>query len=327
MSHISYFDEEKDFNRLHNCTEKVEIAISRLENPHGITPQLVMMYQDYLFRQAPEIATQFIDLNKLSLMPLLVKYRVIKKTNILKLIEYAREKRKMDMLSYLMDVGNQFRTRPKAMDIAPKFNPEKSELPTVILADYSRAKTGDIVWLGRSLMPWQVLENKNGCLLLITRYAIDCLPFETFYSGMSDDYTHWAISSIRFKLNTIYLDDVLTEEERKHIVPVYIDRDDNLSFEPSGDITPDWFFFLSKNEARHYLKTEKDRLAPITRYANRSMLWTLFDQYAHWWLRSQGVLTMDKYYVRDGVILSENSTVSGGRFEHFGIRPAMYYKY
>ena len=326
MMHISYFDEEKDFCRLNNCTEKVELAISRLENPQGITPELVVMYQNYLFGQAAEVATQFIDHNKLSFMPLLVKYRVIKKANILKLIEYAREKRKMDMLSYLMDVGNQLRTRPKQMDIVPKYNPQKSSLPQR-QTDYSRAKAGDIVWLGRNLMPWQVLENKNGRMLLISRYAIDCLPFETFYSGMSDDYTHWAVSSIRFKLNTIYLDGLLTEEERNHIVPVYIDREDRLYFEPVENVTADCFFFLSKSETEHYLKTEKDRLAPITRYANRSMLWTLFDQYAHWWLRTQGVLNMDKYYVRDGVILSENSTVSGGRFEHFGIRPAMYYKY
>lgn len=327
MNRVSYFDEEKDFTRLNNCTEKVEIAISRLENPQGITPQLVMMYQDYLFNQAPKIAAQFIDCNKLSFMPLLVKYRVIKKANILKLTEYAREKRRMDILSYLMDVGNQFRTNPKKMDIAAKFNPEKSSLPQVKNIDYSRSKAGDIVWLGRSLMPWQVLENKNGRLLLITRYAIDCLPFETFYSGMSDDYTHWAASSIRFKINTIYFDDVLTETEQANVVPVYIDREDNLHFDAVENLTADRFFFLSKTEAAHYLKTEKDRLAPITRYANRSMLWTLFDQYAHWWLRSQGVLAMDKYYVRDGVIQSENSTVSGGRFEHFGIRPAMYYRY
>ncbi len=327
MNRVSYFDEEKDFTRLNNCTEKVEIAISRLENPQGITPKLVVMYQDYLFNQAPKIATQFIDHNKLSFFSMLVKYRVIKKANILKLTEYAREKRKMDILSYLMDVGNQFRTNPKNMDIAAKFNPEKSSLPQAENIDYSQSKAGDIIWLGRSLMPWQVLENKNGRLLLITRYAIDCLPFETFYSGMADDYTHWAVSSIRFKMNTIYFDDVLAETEKANVVPVYIDRDDTLNFDAVEGLTADSFFLLSKTEAAHYLKTEKDRLAPITRYANRSMLWTLFDQYAHWWLRSQGVLAMDKYYVRDGVIQSENSTVSGGRFEHFGIRPAMYYRY
>ena len=50
MSFIPYFDEIKDFIRLSDCTEKVEIALSRLENPVGITEEKILMYQDYLFK-------------------------------------------------------------------------------------------------------------------------------------------------------------------------------------------------------------------------------------------------------------------------------------
>ena len=39
MSKIPYFDEIKDFLRLENCTEKVEIALSRLENPVEISEE------------------------------------------------------------------------------------------------------------------------------------------------------------------------------------------------------------------------------------------------------------------------------------------------
>ncbi len=319
-----YFDEVRDFNRLKNCTEKVEIALSRLENLQGIDDEKVIMYQSYLFSEAPAVITQFIDLNRKAIFPLLVKHRVIRKSNVIDFIDYARDKKKTDILFYLMDAGNSMRSNPKSLNIFKKHTRGRP-LPDCH-TDYSRAKEGDILWLGAVPMPWQVLENKDKKLLLISKYVIDCLPFETFYYGLTD-YICWQDSTIRYKLNTIYLPDLFTEEERGKIVPVYIDRQDNLYFSPVENTTRDSLFFLSVKEAQKYIKGEKERLAPITRYANRSMLWTLFDQYAHWWLRTDGRLTADKYYVRDGVIMSENSTVSGGRFEHFGVRPAMYFRY
>lgn len=316
-----YYNEAVDFLRMENCPEKVEIAISRLEYPLGLDEEMIVMYQDYLFNTAPKIAHQFIDLNRLAVFPLLVKYRVIKKANVIKLTEYAREKRKMDIMSYLMDVGNQFRTRPKQMDIAAKFTPGKSELPVASQPDYSLVKAGDIVWLGNPLMPWQVLENKSGRLLVISKYVIDCLPFEDFYKRN----TFWGQSSIRKRLNREYLSNLLTEQEIGRVAPVFINReDDSLSFEiPQGE-TGDKFFLLSVKEAKRYFRDNRHRSAPVVKYATRSMLWTVFDKWAHWWLRTPGELDADMFYVRDGEIMSINSTVQGSYFEHFGVRPAMY---
>ena len=320
-----YFNEVKDFSRLSDSVCKTEIAISRLENPYGLDDEKILMYQDYLFNHAQKTAREFIDLNRLQMLPLLVKYRVIKKSNILKLTDYAREKKKNDILFYLMEAGHLLKTNSKALEIVRKHIPGKSLLPPAEnLCDYSSAKPGQIVWMGKNFMPWLVLENNGKRLLLISCYVIDCLPFETFYYGLTD-YITWGKSTIRYKLNTEYYHNLFTEEEKTKIVPVYISNDDSLSFERRDGITADRMFFLSVKETQRYLRAEKDRLAPITGFANRSMLWTLFDQYAHWWLRTDGELSADKYYVRDGVIMSENSTVSGGRFEHFGVRPAIYY--
>lgn len=319
---IKYYDEAVDFSRMENCVEKAEIAISRLEYPQGLGEDMILMYQDYLFNDAPKIASQFIDLNKLSLFPMLVKYRVIKKANVLKLTEYAREKRKMDMLSYLMDVGNQFRTRPKQMDIAPKFVRGKSSLPQPQQYNLAQTTAGSIIWLGAPLMPWKVLENRNSRLLLISEYVLDCLPYEDFYRLNS----RWNTSSIRKRLNREYLDNLLTDTEKENIMPVYIDdSDDSLSFTlPQGE-KGDKFFLLGVKEAQHYFKDNRHRMAPVVKYATRSMLWTVFDKWGHWWLRTPGELSADMFYVRDGEIMSINSTVQGSYFEHFGVRPAMYY--
>ena len=50
---ITYYNEITDFLRMENCPEKVEIAISRLEQPFGLTEDAIVMYQDYLFNAAP----------------------------------------------------------------------------------------------------------------------------------------------------------------------------------------------------------------------------------------------------------------------------------
>ncbi len=325
MKKIIYFDEERDFTRLDSCVEKVEIAISRLENPYGLTDEKIVMYQNYLFNQAPKIAHEFIDLNKKEIFPLLVKYRVIKKANVVKLTDYAREQKKNDILFYLMEAGHLLKTNSKNLEVAKKHTVGKTALPPQENTyNYKNSRRGDIIWLGVDPMPWQVLENKNGRLLLISKYVIDCMPIDDFFRGHSE----WRTSSIRRRLNSEYINAILTQKEKEMTVPVYIDWDDTLSFDnEKGLLSDDRFFFLSINEAQRYLRTEKDRMAPVTKYAVRSMLWTVFDQFAHWWLRSPGKHPVDIYYVRDGVIMSENSTVQGSYFEHFGVRPAVYMQF
>ncbi len=331
MTIINYYDEIKDFTRLSDCTEKVEIAISRLENPEGLTEEKILMYQDYLFGNRLDAVMQFIDMNRLHIMPLLVKYKLIKKSNILKFTEYAREKRKLDVMSYLMEVGNQFRTQPKKMDIASRFVKGKSSLPVAQKADYSSAKAGDIIWLGRQLMPWKVLENKEGRLLLLSEYVLDCLPFEDFYDpfyfSMSFDRTRWPFCTLRRHINSDIYDSLLTETEKQNVIPVYISADDKLTFEKREDAKEDRMFLLSRQETEKYLKTEKSRLAPVTSFATRSMLYERFETYAYWWLRTPGEYTVEKMYVRDGVITSSNSIVGGDHFNYLGVRPAFYYKY
>ena len=173
MNFIPYFDEIKDFTRLSDCTEKVELALSRLESPVEITEEKVLMYQDYLFKSAPSVVPQFIDLNKISVFPLLVKYRVIRKANILKFTEYAREAKRMDILSYLMDVGYQLKTKPKNLNIAPKFTRGKTDLNSSFVPDYSTAKAGQIIWLGYAVegagkQEWQIIAVVYVCAGLFT---------------------------------------------------------------------------------------------------------------------------------------------------------------
>ncbi len=326
---VEYYSEIRDFTRLSNTTHKVEIALSRLENPQGLTDDMILMYQNYLSSDAPKIVNQFIDMNKKALLPLLVRHRVIKKSNILQLTDYAREKKKMDILPYLMNVGNQMRTNSKALNIVKKHKHSQGKVFPQGKTDYSMAQPGEIIWLGQPLMPWQVLENKSGRLLLLSVYVLDSLPFEDFYDPfyytMAYDRTIWRYSSIRRRTNSEILQNILSLQDIEKITPVYIMDDDTLSFDPVQGIKADHLFFLSKREAERYLRTEQDRFAPVTGYAVRSNLYHLFEDYAYWWLRSPGRYEVEKMYVLDGVITSENSLVGGDHFNYLGVRPAMYY--
>ena len=306
--------------------EKTLMAISRLENPHGLDDERILMYQNYLTDCAEETVYHFIDNSKTDVFPLLLKYRVIKKSNVIKFTDYAREKKKNDILFYLMEAGNILRTGGKNGRIAKKHIRGKTPLPPPMAkVDFSDAKPGNIIWLGNEPMPWLVLENKEKRVLLLSWFVFECLPYKNFYLG----YTTWSRSTLRLKLHTEHLDRLFTREEKQMIVPVYIDDEtDELSFEPFGKCQADSLFALSEKEVRKYMRTERERYAPLTKQATISPMWTVFDQYAFWWLRSPGAHQMEKMYVRNGVITSENSIVNGDDcFDYYGLRPAVYMKY
>lgn len=316
-----FYDEIKDFKRLKPCTQKTELAISRLENPYKLTDIQLEMYVDYLKNDAEKTVKEFIDTNNLKMVEYLSKYKVLKKSNIVHFIDYARENKKIDMLSLLMEASNLI--RKGSVSFTTLKNNIKSEISEFYNEEkYKNVKEKDIIWIGEEPMPWLVLENIDGKLLLLSAYALDCQPFESFYTSKS-----WYKSTIQMKLNNEYIYYILSQEEIGKIIPVYIDEFDKLYFESKDNTTLNNMFFLSIDETEKYLKNKESRMAVVTEYATRSNLWTIFDQYAYWWLRNSGENGYDKYYVKDGEIDYKNSTVEVWNYQHFGIRPAMYIKF
>ncbi len=322
---IEYYNEKIEFNRLPDCAEKVQLAVTRLENPYNISDENRLMYQDYLAKDAAKAVPELIDKNAVRMFPLLVKYRTIKKGNVAKMVEYAQSARKMDVLSYLLNAGNDLRFHPKNLDLAPKFTPGKSDNNTPQqLPDYDSLKVGDVVWLGAKPMPWQVLEKKNGKALVISKYVFDCQAYHNIFYRVK-----WNDSSICKWLNSEYADRYFTEIEKEKIQPVYIDKDANLFMDKQENTVENRLFFLSIEEAEKYMKTEEDRLARITAFGKRKIMWASFDVYAHWWLRSLCSDRVGATHVRmDGVVQNHGGVIlSNGYdefYDHFGVRPAMY---
>lgn len=322
---IEYFNEKVEFNRLPDCAEKVVLALTRLENPYNISDENRLMYQDYLGKDAAKAVPEMIDKNMLRYFPLLVKYRTIKKGNVAKMVEYAQSARKMDILSYLLNAGNDLRFHPKNLDVAPKFTPGKSDnnIPQQ-LPDYDSLKAGDTVWLGVKPMPWTVIEKKNGKALVISKYIFDCQAYHNIFYKV-----RWNDSAICKWLNSDYADRYFTDMEKEIIHPVYIDKDDVLYVDKQDDAVENKLFFLSIDEAERYFRTEEDRYARITAFGKRKIMWASFDVYAHWWLRSLSPDRVGATHVRlDGVIQNHGGVIMSNGYDefydHFGVRPAMY---
>lgn len=321
---IRYYDELREFSRMEDCAEKTMLAVSRLENPYNLSDENWVMYQDYLSKKAPATVAEFTDNNRISAFPLLVKYKVIRKANINKMVEYAQSMRKMDILSYLLNVGNDLRNHPKNLDIAPKFTPGKSANDAVQKLPSADCRPADIVWMGRLPMPWQVLENKAGRLLLISKYAFDCQAYNNTFYRM-----RWEDSAVCKWLNNEFLPAHFTGEEQALVNPVYIDED-ILYTEKTGTLPESRLFFLSVDEAKKYFPTEEERRARVTIVGRRKILWQHFDTYAHWWLRTP---SLDHTAGATHVLASGDIAMHGGFimsngydkfYDHYGVRPAMY---
>lgn len=322
-----YYNEMIEFNNLPDCAEKVELAISRLENPYNISDENLLKYQDYLQKIAPKTVKEFVDNNKISIFPLLVKYRVIRKSNILKFTDYAHSMKKMDILSYLLNVGNDFRNNSKQLNIATKFNPQKSHNDfEQKINNYDELKLGQIIWMGIVPMPWVVLNKNNGKALVISKYAFTCEPFNIIFNRVT-----WNTCSLRKWLNSDYLNSTFSQTEKNLIIPVYIGSDDIISFDEKEDITADRLFLLSSTEVEKYLKTPAERLARVTDYAKSKIMWQSFDPYAHWWLRTKSKDEIGATHVTyNGEINYCGGTIISNSydryFDHYGVRPAMYLK-
>lgn len=315
---IIYYNEAADFARLPCCAEKTELAVSRLENPYNLTDDNRKMYHAYLEKERPKTIEEFISANKLSVFPLLVKYRVIKKTSVTKLVQIAQKYGKMDILSYLMNVSNEFRTAAKSMGIAPKFvSGLYTDMPQIFpIGD--EIKPGNTIWMGKNPMPWVVLEKKKDKLMVISKYALDCQPYHETHNPV-----FWNDCSMRKWINTKFLQDNFSQQEISVMESVNIDDDDVLNF--GGE---DKLFFLSTAEVEKYFKTADERKARITARGKSKIMWTSFDVYAHWWLRSHGTLPVGAAYVQaDGNVFLHGGTIYSNSydlyFEHYGVRPAM----
>lgn len=291
MINLNLLNETIDFKRLPNDFHKVKIAISRLENPYKAKIEALLAYQEYLEKDRHKTRKEFIDRNEYLMLPKLIEFRVIKKKDIEGLIDYRRELRRFDCLSYLMNRANELKFHPKSVKLFKKFTPE-SEVPQhSLLLDETDINVGDILWVGNFPAPWRVLKKVGRKFLLLSEYVLDC----RFYRGevKSDEYR---VSGLREWLNGRFYNNFFTDEEKSRIVPVWLDDNDRESFTEFEDSYENNLFILSKKDAEKYFKDSNDRRAPVTLYSVKNATYILFEEYATWWLRTPTEIPVYGHY-------------------------------
>ena len=193
---------------------------------------------------------------------------------------------------------------------------------------------GDSVWFGnyeqdnnssngKEKIEWLVLEKDGDKALVVSKYALDCKPYNTENADMT-----WETCSLRKWLNNDFLNAAFSETEQGQIVSATVTADKNPSYSTSpGNDTTDRVFLLSIPEANKYFKTDNERTCGVTEYAAAQGAYTSYSYSAGgkaacwWWLRSPGNYSNRAVRVRyDGSILNrgyENDTLSA-------VRPAMW---
>ena len=186
----------------------------------------------------------------------------------------------------------------------------KGELDTKnvlsIAEELSSANIGDYVTFGTyeqdnnlkngaEAIEWQVLDKKDGKVLLLSKYALDCEPYHEEYV-----YVTWETCTLRSWLNEEFYKTAFTNAEQKYIAETYVINEDNPDHgTDGGNNTYDNVFLLSIDEVGTYFDSDLDaydpaRRAQVTEYAKAQGGGYDYNKESEyygnglWWLRSPG---------------------------------------
>ncbi len=173
----------------------------------------------------------------------------------------------------------------KANSIYAKYEAEKLKI----------AKTGDYVFFGayeqdnntsngKENIEWLVLEVKDGRALVISKYALDCKPYNTSKIDVT-----WETCSLRKWLNNDFLTAAFSADERAMIPTVTVSADKNPKYSTDpGNATQDQVFLLSIAEVNKYFGSDSARQCKPTDHAVANGAWESDSGNCWWWLRSPG---------------------------------------
>lgn len=172
---------------------------------------------------------------------------------------------------------------------------------------------------GKEEIEWLVLDVQDGKALLISKYALDCKPYNRSESNVT-----WETCTLRTWLNEDFLNAAFSAEEQSVIHTVTVSADKNPKYKTNpGNATQDKVFLLSIVEADKYFASSSARACKPTKYAvaNGSNVSNYYGN-CWWWLRSPGV-----YQSRAAYGHSDGGVNGNGYFvnsDDGAVRPAIW---
>jgi len=179
---------------------------------------------------------------------------------------------------------------------------------------------------GKEDIEWQILEIQDNKALVISRYGLDALPYNTELDSVT-----WETCTLRSWLGETFYNEAFDENEKSEILTtnVKVDAYPKGYKTTAGKDTEDKVFLLSFEEVDKYFKTREERLCGATDYARAqgafvSLLKVLPDKThgCNWWLRSTGAFQIFGSFVN----VSEPFNYQGYfvSLKMFCVRPAMW---
>ena len=175
---------------------------------------------------------------------------------------------------------------------------------------------------GKEDIEWLVLDKEGDRMLVISKYALDCQP----YNQEWEDVT-WETCTLRSWLNEEFIYEAFTSTKLSQIPTVTVTADANPNYDTDpGNDTQDKVFLLSIDEANEYFDSYEARECTPTEYATAQGVYvsdsTGYEGNCWWWLRSPGVYQYAAAYVYyDGDVGDYGSTVSSSIN---AVRPALW---
>lgn len=137
---------------------------------------------------------------------------------------------------------------------------------------------------GQEDIEWLVLAKEGTKILVISKEALDCKPYNT-----SDTDVTWETCTLRKWLNNDFINAAFSADERTMIPTVTVSADKNPDYSTNpGNATQDQVFLLSITEVNKYFSSYSARLCKPTDYAVANGAWENDSGNCWWWLRSPG---------------------------------------
>ena len=171
---------------------------------------------------------------------------------------------------------------------------------------------------GQEDIQWIVLDEKDGKLLVISKYALDSLQFNSTYAG-----TTWERCTARDWMNSSFLDEAFDSDEQMMIAESSLFPDENNKTGVNqGNATVDKIFFLSMLQVDDYFPSKEEKQCQPTAYAVAQGIMVSENGCCWWWTRTMGINAFSAATVGvDGYIAYNGNDL---RRDSVGIRPAMW---
>lgn len=205
------------------------------------------------------------------------------------------------------------------------FIPKSGTIENVAVGDYitfGSYEQDNNTSNGKEDIEWLVLDVKDGKAMVISKYALDCQPYNTSYTDVT-----WETCTLRTWLNGSFYNTAFSTAEKSKIPTVTVVNNDNPRHgTDGGNNTTDKVFLLSIDEANTYFLSGNARECEATAYAVAQGAWiaTSSSYYGNccWGLRSPGKYQYGAAYVVDvGDVSKRGYAVYDGSV---AVRPALW---